>query len=126
MAFYNLVGGKLYISANITGIVEDIGRSTSDPLTEIMVVLEQGLPFEISKDTEKETMDVYMIRETLLPFMALLPMLGEVMPEEFQNYAGFITDWGPTYSEKTGKTARIGIGVDAKEDRRIVILYKMI
>lgn len=62
MAFYNLVGGKLYISANITGIVEDIGRSTSDPLTEIMVVLEQGLPFEVSKDTEKETMDVYMIR----------------------------------------------------------------
>ena len=72
MAFYNLVGGKLYISANITGIVEDIGRSTSDPLTEIMVVLEQGLPFEISKDTEKETMDVYMIRETLLPRIYIL------------------------------------------------------
>ena len=107
MAFYNLVGGKLYISANITGIVEDIGRSTSDPLTEIMVVLEQGLPFEISKDTEKETMDVYMIRETLLPFMALLPMLGEVMPEEFQNYAGFITDLGPIIQE--GKTAELGL-----------------
>ena len=113
MAFYNLVGGKLYISANITGIVEDIGRSTSDPLTEIMVVLEQGLPFEISKDTEKETMDVYMIRETLLPFMALLPMLGEVMPEEFQNYAGFITDLGPIIQE--GKTAALGLVLTQKK-----------
>ena len=113
MAFYNLVGGKLYISANITGIVEDIGRSTSDPLTEIMVVLEQGLPFEISKDTEKETMDVYMIRETLLPFMALLPMLGEVMPEEFQNYAGFITDLGPIIQE--GKTAELGLVLTQKK-----------
>ena len=105
MAFYNLVGGKLYISANITGIVEDIGRSTSDPLTEIMVVLEQGLPFEIS--------DVYMIRETLLPFMALLPMLGEVMPEEFQNYAGFITDLGPIIQE--GKTAELGLVLTQKK-----------
>ena len=86
---------------------------TADPSTEIMVVLEQGLPFEISKDTEKETMDVYMIRETLLPFMALLPMLGEVMPEEFQNYAGFITDLGPIIQE--GKTAELGLVLTQKK-----------
>ena len=113
MAFYNLVGGKLYISANIAGIVEDIGRSTSDPLTEIMVVLEQGIPFEVTKDTEKETMDVYMTRETLLPFMSLLPMLGEVMPEEFQSYAGFITDLGPIIQE--GKTAELGLVLTQKK-----------
>ena len=113
MAFYNLVGGKLNISANIAGIVEDIGRSTSDPLTEIMVVLEQGIPFEITKDTEKETMDVYMTRETLLPFMSLLPMLGEVMPEEFQSYAGFITDLGPIIQE--GKTAELGLVLTQKK-----------
>lgn len=113
MAFYNVVGGKLYISANIAGIIEDIGRSTSDPLTEIMVVLEQGIPFEITKDTEKETMNVYMTRETLLPFMSLLPMLGEVMPEEFQNYAGFITDLGPIVQE--GKTAELGLVLTQKK-----------
>ena len=38
---------------------------------------------------------------------SLLPMLGEVMPEEFQNYAGFITDLGPIIQE--GKTAELGL-----------------
>ena len=108
-----LMGGKLYISANIAGIIEDVGRSTSDPLTEIMAVLERGIPFEVTKDTEKETMDVYMTRETLLPFMALLPMLGEIMPEEFQNYAGFITDLGPIIQE--GKTAELGLVLTQKK-----------
>ena len=113
MAFYNLTGGKLYISANIAGIIEDVGRSTSDPLTEIMAVLERGIPFEVTKDTEKETMDVYMTRETLLPFMSLLPMLGEVMPEEFQNYAAFITDLGVIIQE--GKTAELGLVLTQKK-----------
>ena len=49
----------------------------------------------------------YLTRETLLPFMSLLPMLGEVMPEEFQSYAGFITDLGPIIQE--GKTAELGL-----------------
>ena len=108
MAFYNLTGGKLYISANIAGIIEDVGRSTSDPLTEIMAVLERGIPFEVTKDTEKETMDVYMTRETLLPFMSLLPM-----PEEFQNYAAFITDLGVIIQE--GKTAELGLVLTQKK-----------
>ena len=78
-----------------------------------MVVRELCIPFVFSKDTEKETMDVYMTRETLLPFMSLLPMLGEVMPEEFQSYAGFITDLGPIIQE--GKTAELGLVLTQKK-----------
>ena len=55
----------------------------------------------------------YLTRETLLPFMSLLPMLGEVMPEEFQNYAGFITDLGPIIQE--GKTAELGLVLTQKK-----------
>ena len=55
----------------------------------------------------------YLTRETLLPFMSLLPMLGEVMPEEFQSYAGFITDLGPIIQE--GKTAELGLVLTQKK-----------
>lgn len=49
----------------------------------------------------------------VITIMSLLPMLGEVMPEEFQSYAGFITDLGPIIQE--GKTAELGLVLTQKK-----------
>lgn len=92
MAFYNLVNNKLYVSANIAGIMNDLGRSNADPTLQLITFVEQGIPFEISKDVVKGTTTLYLTRDVVVPFMALIPMLVEMMPEEFKSYATMLTD----------------------------------
>lgn len=74
-----------------------------------------------SQIQEKETMDVYMIRETL-PFMALLPMLGSYTKNS-RITLDLSRIWDRLFKKENGG---IGISVDAKEDHKTVILYKMI
>ena len=92
MAFYNFVNNKLYVSANIAGIMDDLGRSNTDPTLQLITLVEQGIPFEISKDVTNGTTTLYLTRDVVVPFMALVPMLVEMMPEEFKSYASMLTD----------------------------------
>lgn len=92
MALYNVVDSKLYVALNINGIIADatspkqanIGRSEVNPLMQLMVMAEEGLPLLMRKTDDG--VDVYVNKEMMLPIVKMLPTLLETFGEQLGDF----------------------------------------
>lgn len=89
LVLYNVVGNKIYIGLNIDGIQSDLGRSEMNPLAGLMTMVEAGIPLEYT--LTGNDLNVYLTRETLLPVMDIVPLLGTILPENFQFFAPLLS-----------------------------------
>lgn len=89
MALYNVIGNKIYVGFDLMGVIADVqGRSDVNSLTQAMEILNEGLPLEYK--VEGKILSVWMTRDTMLPFLGLVPMIVKSLPEEQKPYGALL------------------------------------